>query len=661
MKIDKLNQTYRIRARRYRLELRLDEGLASLSNAAGEALLDFPLDVRIELPRADLPIPGPLSARRSGSRLTLQPTRPGKHAGRQRMIFNFCEDHFTFRYDVRFAGRQRQWPGQVEYFRDPELGLRIRHIKEGFCQPDRSDSEEDYRDVFPSASTGGLSSPSVMNIALTFANGTVGFGLGELSNATRFGLGSIFRGEDPWMGLRVDAMGGNLAFAPGEVYTGPELIVTFPADGWDSIATFRDVLQAEHPQEVPAIDDRPDWWKQPVYCTYGDQIMHFQPAFYSDRYWAAEGFNDQWVRRMTQLAEDRLGYREFPVLIDAFWQRPWDPGPESDPKRFPRMRELVDWLHDRGHRVLLWSTPLGAGMNTPGGRLLKQFGLKTHWQGSLSGQQSIDFSPDASEEYFQHIAQRFFGDGPEDLNADGMKEDFLMAVAPPEEGARYAQPENGMGMRASLRFVELFGRAARAVRPDVLLNYSACDPRYQQHFSVNRLHDTKISPLERERRARVSALACPDLLIDSDGAVMMSDWVEHTYIAAAIYSTPCLYYVDRFQDDIRMSDEFMRALGVLFEVCSRRTWGRPEFVDYGSWRLRRGRRVVGESYGGKLAWLQTGAKTLEAVCLTDQTCELRTHGRAIRTVTPRPRNLRIDHDSARGTFHAGQAYTITLA
>ena len=97
-----------------------------------------------------------------------------------------------------------------------------------------------------------------------------------------------------------------------------------------------------------------------------------------------------------------------------------------------------------------------------------------------------------------------------------------------------------MGLKMVQRYLELFSSAAKAVKPDVLLNYSSSDPRLAHLFSMNRLHDTRVTPLERERRARLSALANPDLLIDSDGAVMMCDWVVHTYVSAAIYSTPAL-------------------------------------------------------------------------------------------------------------------------
>ena len=92
-------------------------------------------------------------------------------------------------------------------------------------------------------------------------------------------------------------------------------------------------------------------------------------------------------------------------------------------------------------------------------------------------------------------------------------------VVTPEESAKYKDPKQGMGFKVVERYLSLFNAAAKSYKKDVLINYSSSDPRFSHLFAMNRLHDTRLSPLERERRARFSALACPGLLIDSDGAV----------------------------------------------------------------------------------------------------------------------------------------------
>lgn len=650
-----------VHAVRYQLTIDLLSGLGNLATGDGNPLFELPFDVRMKTTDGDMHMPTPLAAHVKGDQVVLQSQNPTPMCSTQQLILHCFEGYFTVQYRVTVADRRQLIPTTIHYFRDPELGLRIHHVKAGFSVPDRSDCEIQYYDVFPSVSLQGLASPALLNIALQFHHGVVGMGLLDYPNSVRFGLVSPFAGGDEFMGVLVDALGGNITLDANDTYTGPELAITFPEDKWTSITTFRQVC-TDHKQIVhTGLDDKPDWWKRPTYCTYGDQIMHLQPALYSDRYWSSPEYTRQWVMDMVSLAERRLGWNEFTVIVDAFWQKPWNPDPVSDAERFPDMRGLVDWLHDRGHKVLLWYAPLACSQDTSCGTIAARHGLKTNYTGFL-GCRYFDFSSHTAKAYLEEIAHTFFSSDSDCLDADGLKMDFLMGVAPPEEGCTYEQPDNGMGIRASRRFLELFSQEARRVKSDVLLNYSASDPRVGHLFGMNRLHDTKVSPLERERRARVSALANPHLLIDSDGAVMMSDWVEHTYISAAIYSTPCLYYVDRFGDDQRLPAKTMNAIGRLCEVCSRRQWGIPQFVDYGSWRsVRPDGSVVAESYDGKMCWLLTANGTAEAICLTDQPQrKLCLHGRRIVSVAPEPEHLEINDDGVSADWSTGQVYTIYM-
>ena len=661
LRLNRAGKRIAVRATKYQLDIDLTDALAVLSTASGKCLFEFPLDVRMQIGRRHVHIRGPFSARIRKNSVVLQATRPEAVFSSQLLILNFEKDHFTFGYEATVAASRGIRPGTVDYFRDPELGLRIRHLKEAFCIPDHPVSEIDYRNVFPAASLCGLSSPPVLNIALVFYNGLVGLGLLDYSNATHFGLLNPFSEQgDPFLGLRVDALGENLTFANGQTYTGPKVAFTFPSGSWESIACFRRLLQKKKLLTGLSLDRRPEWWKRPTYCTYGDEIMSFHRTLYTDHYWSAPGYNQEWVRTMVLRAERRLGYRRFSVIVDAFWQRPWDPDPLADPERFPDMRGLIDWLHDRGHKVLLWYAPLVRGKLRGIGRITKQYGIETHSEEFVGGSK-LDFSSARAGAYLEEICRRLFGSQRPGLDADGVKLDFVAAIGSCEKGTKYTCPRNGMGFAASRRFLELFHAAAKTVKPDVLVNYSATDPRVAHLFGANRLHDTKVTPLERERRARASVLANPHLLIDSDGAVMMSDWVEHTYTAAAIYGTPSLYYIDRFNDGQKLSSRDMRTLGRLMLLSEQRYWGVPEFVDYGSWRLRRADgSVVGESYEGQFCWIQTGRNTAGAIGFRHQKREIDFHDKHIASISPRPGGLEIKNAKAKARWAGGVLYNITF-
>ncbi|MBR2883946.1 MAG: hypothetical protein IKB93_04055, partial [Clostridia bacterium] len=112
---------------------------------------------------------------------------------------------------------------------------------------------------------------------------------------------------------------------------------------------------------------------------------------------------------------------------------------------------------------------------------------------------------------------------------------------------------------------------------------------------------------ERELRARASALACPNLLIDSDGAIMLTDWVKETYIKATVYSTPSLYYVNKFHDGIRLPDDEMIALKELLALSSKKTDGVPFYNEYGDWELiDENGRVTAHTFGGDSVYVYDG-------------------------------------------------------
>ena len=656
--IRKNNDSICIKAAKYQLDLNLDKGIAFLKISDGGELFGFPLDVQIQQHGESIQVSKPLHSEIKGQKVTLKAILPAKPFSSQILSFEFFDDCFEFSCRATVAGGCQIKPANIEYFRGHELGIDLNHLIEGFTYPEWGLCEENYRDIFPTAKLGGLATPSILNIGIKVYNGFVGIGLMTMSNAATFGL------SRPALGLAVDALGGNILLKENQEYIGPTVVFTFPADGWSGITEFRGKLQAKGLIPAQSLSDNPQWWKRPTYCTYGDQIMELQPALYSDKYWDVEGYNQQWVKDAVLRAEEKLGYKDFTVCIDAFWQKRYDTDPIGDPKRFPDMRGLVDWLHGRGHKVLLWYAPHAVCLTNEAGKIARSFGMldNTVTFPSLEPLAVLDYSSSNAKPYLEEISRRFFSDDNDCLNADGLKTDFLFFIPKPEDCTfKYSNPENGMGFKFAVRYLDLFHSAATSVKKDVLINYSANDPRLANLFGINRLHDTRLFPLERERRAKFSAMACPQLLIDSDGAIMMSDWVEHTYISSAVYSTPSLYYIDKFNDGQRLPDKTMRALGRLFEICQERFWGVPEFINYGCWQSRGcNGSVVGESYDGKFCWLQTGENLIKAICLTEQKRKICLHGKRIKTIEPKPAELIVAGDAVEALWDGGITYNIAL-
>ena len=87
--------------------------------------------------------------------------------------------------------------------------------------------------------------------------------------------------------------------------------------------------------------------------------------------------------------------------------------------------------------------------------------------------------------------------------------------------------------------------------------------------------------------------------MDSDGAIMLSTWVEETYLNAVLYGTPSLYYIKQFHDRVAFSKEKMRSLGALLHLSGRKMWGEARFAGAGEWRLVRDGETVGATFGGQ--------------------------------------------------------------
>ncbi len=448
--------------------------------------------------------------------------------------------------------------------------------------------------------------PPPLNFCIGNKSGWLAFGLLDLPDSYEFKM-------TPQLGILVEKRGGKLITPANSCYQAPRLLISFPQSEWESLSLFRNELASRGllPENTPAAP--PSWWHQPLIVTYGDQMMELQYNWYSDDDWGSPDFTIDWLEKWLIRAEEKLGFTDFTVVIDAFWQIPYSAEARPDPIRFADLRGFIDRCHQKGHHVLLWNSPL---MDLPDNgfkTLSERFGVLSPDRlngGIVDGKYYIDFTADTIDDYFDELSRLFFSDDPDALNCDGLKMDFLAYLRNPIDDVHYQNAQNGIGIKEMYRFYDHFQKAAVKIKPDVLLNGSGCDPRFEAIMGMNRLHDIQNVYEERELRARVSALACPHLVIDSDGAIMLSDWVVETYISAVIYSTPSLYYINCFPDGVSLTDANLLALGRLLQLSSKKTEGVPHFRAPGSWQLIQNEKITAESFNGKSLFVYDGDHTL---------------------------------------------------
>ena len=636
----------------YRLIVGLETGIAELQTGAGDPLFDFLLDVQVKLVGSTTQVPLPLNVSVEGSGAVLYGRGEGPW-GAQRLVLTFAPDWFEISYRAEVSPGCLAVPHETRYFLRGTHGMQLKHCIEGF-QPTPEggkEAEDCYRTLFPRCSAGSYFTPPPLVLFQHLPAGWVGMGLTTLPSSKHFELESS-------RSLLVDTPGGHRVLNAGEVYEGPGVTFLFPRDGWSGVRDFHDILEARGLIEDPPIWERayPDWWKRPIYNTYGDQMMELQYNEYSPEDWGAPGYTEDWVRQAVLRAEERLQYTDFTVTVDAFWQRPWDADPTPS-NRFAHLRQLNDWLHDRGHKVLLWIAPFVTNVSEGRGTLAACHDLLE--RPVREDRAALDFTGEGFASYAEQLAERLFGRGPDSLDADGVKMDGLSSVRDPRH-ANYRDPEAGMGVREVMRFLEVFVTAARRVKPDVCINFSACDPRFAPWVSMNRLHDIHSSVEERERRARISAQAAPNLLIDTDGFVMYTSWVAQAYLAAAVYGTLTFGYSNAWHDGVHLTDRQMATLGKISRLSSSRPWGQPEFVEYGRWRLRHRDRIVAECFNGRALVLFPNESTGHVITFDDVEVEVCTSGRLVTSVSPSPERLVFRGDQLSAFWQGGQLYTLAV-
>jgi hypothetical protein len=633
--------------------------MAELMRADGKSLVKFPLDVASKRKNGEIvqmALPLRCDVKDQGFALV----SAGK--GLEQIHIIYDHEWIEFTYVAQADTRQTLEPMETIYFARDQDGMQLKSCIEGFAGNSREDheAEENYQSVHPSCDTRvTYCTPPPTVLSIHMPAGWFSIGLTRLPDSKVF--------EINWdKAVVVDQPSGHLKFSGGQSYTAPPVFFFFPSGSWDSLSRYRQILLERNIITDPPIETRnlPEWWKYPLYVTYGDQVMELQRNFYQVRDWDDRRFNCKWTREKIEKLEQNLGNVPFNVIIDAYWQNPGDFDPTPS-ERFAEMKELIAWCHGRGHKVLLWCMPFITAMDGNKSAIAKKHKILKHsdipkgifnldWFGIPL--QHIDYTSASASMYLEELCKGYFS--VEGLNADGLKLDFTGSIADPAT-AHYARPEMGMGMREAELFCTLFDRIARKIKKDVCLNYSAADVRFTHIISMNRLHDIHVSSEERFRRARISATASPNTIIDSDGAVMHSHWLEEHYLNFALIGTCSLYYSRQLQDGIAITDEQWGILRNLLGISTRRPWGQPVCLDYRNWQLLNEGEPIGQTIDSRLIMMFTQPKVAEVVSLCSETIKISSLGRTIINVEPQPAELKLDKTYVQACWQRGVLYKLT--
>ncbi len=598
-------------------------------------------------------------------------------SAKAKMIFEFLPDSILVSYGVSFDEDTPVYESRM--FKSADSGIKLADFDRAFTSQPRNNNWDnmDYFNHLPDISLTGYFIPATFNFSIGNPDAWVSFGLLDIPDT------SICKMDEDYSFL-VESCGGNKVIKKGEVYRLPQVIITFPENEFQAVSLFRQKLieHGKYTPQKPKFSEIPSWWKNPFVCTYGDQMLEHKVGPYID---------EKWVTEIVDLAENDWGLKNINLIIDDSWQHYFSFEPKAEESRFPDMRKFIDSMHERGHHVLLWNTPMfenvGNGFTTRAQKLgmISSYryadtdtGFGAYLKELAPESYAFDYTSDNARQFIKEVCEVMFGSDEGQYNADGVKLDFMACPRNPATTNTYSHPERGIGATELMHFYRMFRDEAKKVKPDVIIDATVGDPRFEEFIDFNRMHDTHCGTIEKEIRANLSVLACPDMPIDSDGALMFTSWLKTHYTSAAVYSVPSMYYMKKMHDfatteegefkyknsiKSELSTEEKHQMGVLLSMTKYRPDGVPTLESYGNWSLKDGNTVNAISQNGQTVVYYPTDKTDTGYIFTwqDETIILPLHGRKFSCLEPKEdcKHMLIDYARDRVILHLepGKLYT----
>ncbi|MFB9278339.1 TIM-barrel domain-containing protein [Cohnella cellulosilytica] len=303
--------------------------------------------------------------------------------------------------------------------------------------------------------------------------------------------------------LDCGAAGWGQRLAAGEAYESPIFVIALENDAtvYSMLDRYTDMLIGQGYIPDPKRKASVDWHTGPLYCTWVDQ-MYISKAEIPDELneqgkvtTAAEVLNENFVRRALEVIDkENLPFRT--ILLDDGWQTTrgqWDPHPE----RFPDLRALVDDIHRRGMKAIVWwnwaeifdDAEVDEAHLIAGGKLNKH------------GSRMRDYShPRTQKEYLEPLFYRLFSSDEGCFDLDGVKTDFLadkVHADMPVYDPQWRGEENYI-----YQITRYFYRLMKSIKPDACHIGCAGHPYLAEFMDVNRTYDvTSTNVIEHYNRA----------------------------------------------------------------------------------------------------------------------------------------------------------------
>ena len=303
------------------------------------------------------------------------------------------------------------------------------------------------------------------------------------------------------------------------------------------LAHARDLGLVEEPKA------QPDWWHNPLYCTWGDQCRLSNEGIATNQSLTRERILS-WADKIRTFYDGEVNF----IIDDGYFMGMGDF--RLRPELYPTneaFRELIAELKARRFRVILWYTPFWLApdspivqehpewfLHRPDGSLLEEspfWGKKYRY----------DWTHPEVPGHHRGILRFLL----EELGADGIKVDMTY-VNPPSGEVKRHDPSWATGDTVFFRTLQFIHREVQEINPEAFMTINAIESYLQPFGSAVRLNDLfNLSDATAwYQRAELVNRLMPDIAIDVDGwPAGIEKLREYPFVASA-FGAPVTYYLD---------------------------------------------------------------------------------------------------------------------
>ena len=355
--------------------------------------------------------------------------------------------------------------------------------------------------------------------------------------------------QKEWLSLGVETMPGQNRFTQYSYHGKPSAFyLSFAYDGQTSVngsyqlpAIGFDFAGEEYKaleKHVKALSDlqpisaqaskqtEPAWWHTPIFCGWGAQchLSASQGGRAPD--YARQDIYENFLQTL-----EAENVNPGIVVLDDKWQLTYGEN-QADEGKWPDLPGFVARQHARGQKVLLWLKAWD-----PEGLSIEE--CVTNASGI---QISCDPSNPVYERRLRTSVQQLIS--PDGYDADGFKIDFTARIP---AGPNLNIHGDMWGLELMRLYLSILLSEAKRIKPDALIMTHTPHPYLQDVVDMIRLNDINSRRdinQSMTHRARVAAIACPQIIIDTDDWPMPNKeaWRAYTRLQPEL-GVPSLYYV----------------------------------------------------------------------------------------------------------------------